>query len=256
MNKYYNNDNDFTLYLGDSFKILKKIKEESANTIFADPPYFLSNNGITCKSGEMVSVNKGEWDISNMTLKEKIKYNKKWIKECRRILKDDGSIFISGTHHNIHLIGVALLEEGFIINNDIIWRKTNPAPNLACKTFTHSNEIVIFASKNNKFKYNYKLMKQLNNNKQLKDVWDISSTKKSEKKNGYHPTQKPLELLNKIILSTTDENDVVLDPFNGSGTTGISSYINNRKYIGIDNNKEYLDLTIRRYEEVKYEKGI
>lgn len=203
----------------------------------------------------MISVNKGDWDKS-LTLKEKHSFNKRWIKECYRILKDTGTIWISGTLHNIYSIGMALEESGFKILNNITWQKTNPPPNLACKTFTHSTETILWARKdlkNVKYTFNYDAMKQMNANKQMKDVWTTSLTKPSEKKQGKHPTQKPLEILDKIILASTKENDLILDPFCGSSTTGISAVKLGRKYIGIDNEKEYLDLSIRRYEELEEE---
>lgn len=200
----------------------------------------------------MVSVNKGEWDRS-LDVESKHLFNRKWINECYRILKDDGTIWISGTLHNIYSIGMALEEEGFKIINNITWQKTNPPPNLACKTFTHSTETIIWARKDlkkSKYTFNYILMKELNDNKQMKDVWTTSLTKLSEKKCGKHPTQKPLEILDKIILASTKENDLILDPFCGSSTTGISASRLNREYIGIDNSEEYLNLSIRRFEEI------
>lgn len=249
---YYFDEEDFKLINDDVFEATKCMQEKTFDMIFADPPYFLSNNGITCSGGKMVSVNKGEWD-KEVSLKEKHEFNRKWIKECYRILKDDGTIWISGTLHNIYSIGMALEEEGFKIINNITWQKTNPPPNLACKTFTHSTETVLWARKDikkAKYKFNYELMKKLNNNKQMKDVWTTSLTKLSEKKFGKHPTQKPLELLEKIILASTNENDLILDPFSGSGTTGIAAKKLNRKYVGIDKEKEYLDISIKRYEDI------
>lgn len=248
----YFEDKNFKLINEDIFKALKNFQEKSFDMIFADPPYFLSNNGITCSSGKMVCVNKGEWDKPS-DVESKHSFNRKWINECYRVLKDDGTIWISGTLHNIYSIGMALEEEGFKIINNITWQKTNPPPNLACKTFTHSTETILWARKDLpkiKYKFNYELMKSLNNNKQMKDVWTTSLTKPSEKKQGKHPTQKPLEILDRIILASTNENDLILDPFCGSSTTGIAASKLNRKYIGIDNNKEYLDLSIRRFEEL------
>lgn len=250
---YYFDSNNFKLIDNDTFKVLKDFKEKSIDMIFADPPYFLSNNGITCSGGKMVSVNKGEWD-KTLTITEKHKFNREWIKECYRVLKDNGTIWISGTLHNIYSIGMALEEEGFKIINNITWQKTNPPPNLACKTFTHSTETILWARKDLpkvKYKFNYNLMKELNDNKQMKDVWTTSLTKPSEKKNGKHPTQKPLELLERIILASTNENDLILDPFCGSSTTGIAATKLKRNYIGIDNEKEYLDLSIKRFNELK-----
>lgn len=255
MKPYYEKDN-FTLYKGDSLKILKNIKPKSIDVIFADPPYFLSSNGITCSGGKIVSVNKGDWDKS-ITLKEKHNFNKKWIKLCKDVLKDDGTIWISGTMHNIYSIGMALEENGFKIINNITWKKLNPPPNISCKCFVHSTETILWAKKdikNVKYKFNYDLMKKLNNNKQMKDVWETSLTKPSEKKCGKHPTQKPIELLKKIILASTNENDLILDPFNGSGTTGIVASKLKRRYIGIEKEKEYLDLTIKRKESDENEK--
>lgn len=250
--KCYYEDGDFKLIYNDTFKQLKKFEDKSIDMIFADPPYFLSDDGITCRSGKIASVNKGEWDKS-LSVKDKLEYNKKWINECYRILKDNGTIWISGTMHNIYSIGESLEEENFKILNNITWQKTNPPPNIACKTFTHSTETILWAKKNiknNKYTFNYSLMKELNGGKQMKDVWITSLTKLSEKKQGKHPTQKPLEILERIILASTKENDLILDPFCGSSTTGIAAIKLNRKYIGIDNSKEYLDLSIRRYLEL------
>ena len=144
--KYYFETDNFKLIYNDIFKAIKKFEDKSVDMIFADPPYFLSNDGITCSGGKMVSVNKGEWDRT-LSIKEKHKFNKKWIKECYRVLKDNGTIWISGTLHNIYSIGMALEEEGFKIINNITWQKTNPPPNLSCKTFTHSTETILWARK-------------------------------------------------------------------------------------------------------------
>ena len=249
---YYENDK-LLLVNDDCLKTLKKIEQKSIDMIFADPPYFLSGNGITCNSGKMVSVKKGKWD-EQIDIKEKHKFNRKWIKLCKEVLKDDGTIWISGTMHNIYSIGMALEEEGFKIINNITWKKLNPPPNISCRAFTHSTETILWAKKDlpkSKHKFNYSIMRELNNGKQMKDVWETSLIKKSEKKFGKHPTQKPLILLEKIILASTIEDSVILDPFNGSGTTGIVANNLNRKYIGIEKEKEYLDLTIRRLESEK-----
>ena len=248
-NIYYEQE-DFKLLHGDALLLLKKIEPQSIDMIFADPPYFLSGDGITCSGGKMVSVNKGKWD-EKISIKEKHKFNKKWIRECKKLLKDEGTIWISGTMHNIYSIGMALEEEGFKIINNITWKKLNPPPNISCRAFVHSTETVLWAKKDitkARYKFNYDVMKKLNNNKQMKDVWETSLTKPSEKKCGKHPTQKPIELLEKIILASTDENDLILDPCNGSGTTGIVANRLKRKYIGIEKEKEYLDITIKRKE--------
>lgn len=249
--KYYYNTDNFKLINGDSFKILKKIESKSVDMIFADPPYFLSDDGITCSGGKMVSVNKGEWDKAK-SITDKHKFNRKWIRLCYKVLKDDGTIWISGTLHNIYSIGMALEQEGFKIINNITWRKLNPPPNISCRYFVHSTETILWAKKDlkkAKHKFNYELMKQLNGGKQAKDVWESPLTKPSEKKHGKHPTQKPMIILEKAILASTLEGDLVLDPFNGSGTTGIVANKLNRKYIGIEKEKEYLDITIKRKED-------
>lgn len=254
MNKAYFNEDGFTLYLGDSIKLLKKIEPKSIDMIFADPPYFLSNGGVSCHSGKQVSVDKGEWDRT-VTPEEKLSFNRKWIKLCREVLKDNGKLWISGTLHNIYSIGVALELEGFSIINNITWAKANPAPNLACRCFTHSTETILWArkqltpKKKGNHYFDYQLMKEINDGKQMKDVWNIPLVSKKEKKYGKHPTQKPLPLLERILLAASKEEDLILDPFNGSGTTGIACKNLNRRYIGIDKSKEYLDLTIKRFEE-------
>ncbi len=249
-------EDDFQLLLGDSFYLLKKIPEKSIDMIFADPPYFLSNDGISVHSGKMVSVNKATWDMG-MKTEDKLEYSRKWIKECRRVLKDDGTIWISGTMHIIYFIGVALELEGFNIMNNITWEKTNPPPNLSTRMFTHSTETVLWArkqltpKKRGKHLFNYQDMKEINGGKQMKDVWRFSLTPKREKQAGKFPTQKPLALLERIILASTKEGDLILDPFNGSGTTGIAAYNLKRRYIGIDLERDYLKLTKKRYNIIK-----
>ena len=251
MNKPYFESETAILYFGDCLKVLKKLCDKSIDVIFADPPYFLSSGGVSCQSGKQVSVNKADWDKS-LSIEEKINFSKKWLKECRRVLKDDGTIWISGTLHNIYSIGVALEETEFSIINNITWQKPNPSPNLACRCFTNSTETILWArkqltkKKKGKHYFNYSLMKQINGNKQMKDVWTINRQKKKKKQYGKHPTQKPVDLLIRILLASTKEGDLVLDPFCGSSTTGVACKKLNRRYIGIDNVKEYLDVSIKR----------
>lgn len=244
---YFENDST-VLVNGDSFEILKKIKPKSVNCIFADPPYFLSNDGFTNSGGKQVSVNKGDWDRS-LTTAEKHKFNRNWIKKCKRVLTDDGTIWISGTLHNIYSIGMALEQEGFKILNNITWQKLNPPPNLARRTFTHSTETVLWARKdikNNKHFFNYNLMREFNDGKQMKDVWSGSLTPKREKTFGKHPTQKPLYLLERMILASTRENELILDPFMGSGTTAVACKKLNRNFIGIEKESEFVELAKNR----------
>ncbi len=244
---YYKEDN-FKLIFEDCFQVLENISPQSIDMIFADPPYFLSGGGITCSGGKMTSVNKGEWD-KKVSFEEKHSFNRKWISACKKILKDNGTIWISGTMHNIYSIGVALEEEGFKVINNITWQKTNPPPNISCRAFTHSTETVLWAKKDGsklKHLFNYSVMKDENGGKQMKDVWTSSLTKPREKTYGKHPTQKPIFLLERIVKASTNEGDIILDPFNGSGTTGVVANRLGRKYIGIDTDSSYLDITVDR----------
>lgn len=252
--KYFYENTYAKIIQGDSFNVLKKLRPESVDMIFADPPYFLSNGGITCQGGKMASVDKGNWDKIGETLttvEDKHKFNRKWIRLCKKVLKPNGSIWISGTLHNIYSIGMALEQEGFKIINNITWQKTNPPPNLACRCFTHSTETILWAQKADKKSrhyFNYELMKEQNDGKQMKDVWVGALTKPSEKKAGKHPTQKPEYLLERIILASTKPGDIVLDPFCGSGTTGVVANRYERYFIGIDTEDEYLNITRKRLE--------
>lgn len=248
--KAYCYNNWSALYLADTFEALEKMFPETIDMVFADPPYFLSNNGISCSGGKAVLVNKGDWDTIG-SLEEKHAFNRKWIRLCRKILKPNGSIWISGTLHNIYSVGMALEQENFKIINNITWQKTNPPPNLACRCFTHSTETILWAKKNDKKSrhyFNYPLIKELNGGKQMKDVWTGSLTPRTEKMFGKHPTQKPVYLLERILLASTREHDVVLDPFCGSSTTGVACKHLKRNYIGIDNNLEYIKLSKERIE--------
>jgi site-specific DNA-methyltransferase (adenine-specific) len=251
---YYCDENSHSkLVLADTFNYLEKIDAESIDMIFADPPYFLSNGGVSNSGGKIVSVDKGNWDKID-SLEKKHEFNRRWIKLSKRILKPNGTIWISGSLHNIYSVGMALEQEGFKILNNITWQKTNPPPNLSCRYFTHSTETILWARKSDKsarHQFNYKIMKERNGGKQMKDVWTGSLTPKREKTWGKHPTQKPEYLLEQIILSSTSEGDLVLDPFVGSGTTCVVAKDLGRRYIGIDENKSYLDLAIKRLENVK-----
>ena len=247
---------DTVLYHGDCLEIMSKFPDNYVDMIFADPPYNLSNDGITCHAGKMVSVNKGKWDKSK-GFDEDLVFHEKWISECRRILKPEGTIWISGTNHSIYQCGFLLQKLNFHILNDIAWFKPNAAPNLACTTFAHSHETLLWAKKDKNVKhiFNYEKMKDgiFDEDKlkvpgrQMRSVWSISTPSPAEKSFGKHPTQKPLALLKRIILSSTNDGALILDPFNGGGTTGVAAkLIGNRKYIGIDVCKEYIELTERR----------
>lgn len=249
---FYYEEDGIKILLGDSFKLLSKIKAGSVDCIFADPPYFLSNNGISVSGGKQVSVNKADWDMG-MSPKQRHQFNRKWIRRCKRVLNDNGTIWISGSMHNIYSVGYALEQEGFKIINNITWEKRNPPPNLACRCFTHSTETVLWAKKDIKkarHTFHYALMKEENGGKQMKDVWIGSLTPKKEKEEGKHPTQKPEYLLERIIKASTNPGDICLDPFCGSGTTGVVAKRLGRQFVGIDNESSYVEITKRRIQKV------
>ncbi|MGB4292606.1 MAG: site-specific DNA-methyltransferase [Bacteroidales bacterium] len=230
-------------------RVISKYPTGKFDMIFADPPYFLSNGGITCHAGKMVKVDKGEWDKSKGP-ELNHEFNYEWLSRCQKLLKPNGTIWVSGTHHVIHSVGYAMQQLGMKILNDITWEKPNPPPNLSCRYFTHSTELIIWASKNEKSKhrFNYEQMKKINNGKQMKSVWIIPAPNGDEKKFGKHPTQKPLKLLERIILASTIENDIIFDPFAGSSTTGVAAIRLNRKFVGCELDENYLSLSIKRLE--------
>lgn len=241
---------DFKLFKGDCFEILPKFKGKF-DLIFADPPYFLSNDGLSIQSGKIISVNKGEWDKS-YGIDEIDKFNLRWLALAKDTLTDNGSVMISGTYHNIFSIGRALQKLDYKILNIITWQKTNPPPNFSCRYLTHSTEQIIWARKSEKFKhiFNYELMKKLNDDKQMKDVWSFPAIAPWEKACGKHPTQKPLSLLIRLILMASNENSMICDPFAGSSTTGIAANLLGRKFVGIEKEREFIEISINRKSEL------
>jgi len=255
---YFSHDG-FTLYCGDCIEILDQLPEESVDLIFADPPYNLSNGGFTCRSGRRAPVDKGSWDVS-AGIQEDFQFHLSWIGACRRVLKEHGTIWISGTYHSAYACGFALQMLGFHILNDICWFKPNAPPNLSGRFFTASHETIVWArrSKNSRHYFDYPLMKSgewdedpmKRPGKQMRSVWSIPSPRREEKRQGKHPTQKPCALLRRIILAGSREGDLVLDPFTGSSTTGVVASMLGRRFIGIDSSPEYLDLSIRRFSDL------
>ncbi len=259
MNAYFA-DKNIRIYQGDVVGVLDLLPDECIDLIFADPPYNLSNGGFTCHAGRRVSVNKGKWDKSN-GIEEDFKFHNKWIESCRRVLKPNGSLWISGTYHSIYGCGFALQEQGWHLINDICWFKPNASPNLSCRMFTASHETLLWVrkSKSAKHTFNYEVVKNSSwggdfikvPGKQMRSVWAIGTPKNGEKKYGKHPTQKPEALLERIILASSNEGDIVLDPFCGSATTGVVALKYNRKFVGIDADQEYLDkIAIPRMRDV------
>jgi site-specific DNA-methyltransferase (adenine-specific) len=256
-NPYFSDPkHDIALFKASCFDILPKIPENSIDMIFADPPYFLSNGGITCHAGKMVSVNKGKWDVSK-GVEENYIFTQRWLRECQRILAPNGTIWVSGTAHIIYTVGSAMQTLGYKILNDIAWFKVNPPPNLSCRYFTHSTETVIWAAKNkhSHHYFYYSLMKKMNNNKQMLSLWSIKAPGPAEKIYGKHPTQKPVELLDRIILASTCAGDIVLDPFTGSSTTGVAAAKEKRQFIGIELEEAYLKVSIKRLKDAFRERG-
>lgn len=247
-----------SVILGDTIEELKKIPNESIDVIFADPPYFMQTDGILLRSdGSKFNGVEDEWDKFN-GYNEYDEFCFKWLKECKRILKKDGSIWVIGSFQNIYRLGYIMQNLGYWILNDIIWSKPNAAPNFSGTRFQNSHETLLWCtkSKNAKYTFNYKTMKHLNNDKQDKSVWDIGICIGNERIKGedgkkLHSTQKPEKLLYKIILSSTKPNDIVLDPFFGTGTTGAIAKMLGRKYIGIEREKTYVDASIERINRVE-----
>ena len=250
---WVSSDGKCALYRANSVHFLRnRVGGGTVDCVWTDPPYLLSNDGITCISGRMVSVNKGSWDQS-AGLREDLRFARRWIGECHRILKLTGSIWISGTVHVHPITGIALREAGFRVLNDIVWEKTNPPPNLGCRTFTHSSELVYWAARAAKGQrpghvFNYADMKREAGGKQMKSVWQFNSPGKSEKQFGKHPTQKPVALVSRCLRACTSPGSVVLDPFAGSGTTGVAARRLNLPFIGIDRDEKYLELARKRIE--------
>ncbi len=249
---YYKSPNhDFTLLHGDCFQLLREF-DFKFSCIFADPPYFLSNGGISVQSGKIVSVNKGEWD-KGKSQQDMMDFNMEWLSLCRDKLKDNGTIWISGTYHNIFSVANCLIDLGYKILNVVTWAKTNPPPNISCRYFTYSTEFIIWARKSEKkaHYFNYELMKHINSDKQMSDVWHLPAIASWEKSCGKHPTQKPLALLARIIMASTQQEEWVLDPFCGSSTTGIAANLLRRRYLGIDQEEQFIEMSKNRREELE-----
>jgi len=258
--KPYHTFKNFELYLLDCVEFLESLPENSVDMIFADPPYNLSNGGFTVHAGKRVSVHKGDWDKSS-GLKKDFEFHLKWIQACHRVLKPEGTIWISGTYHSIYACGFALQVSKFHILNDISWFKPNASPNLSGRYFTASHETLIWARKDKtaKHTFNYKLTKEgswpedklKKPGLQMRSVWALGTPKPEEKIFGKHPTQKPMVLLERIVLASTMLGDIIIDPFTGSSTTGLAAAKHGRKFIGVDLEKEYLELSKKRYSHMQ-----
>lgn len=233
---------EIKLYNGDVLDIVKQLKDKSVNLIFADPPYNLSGeNFLTCKNGKVAKCDKGKWD----QIEDINKFNRQWIEQCLRVLADDGTIWISGTLHNHPSVGYILKELGVWIINDIIWYKPNATPLIQKNRFVPSTELIWLAAKSKKYYFNYEMAKKLGNGKQMRNLWEIPA----EKHKTIHPTEKPEKLLERIILIGSKEGDIVLDPFMGSGTTGVVAKRFNRNFIGIEIDEKYFEIAKKRIDD-------
>lgn len=257
----------FRVVQGDSLDILSRLPAACVDLVFADPPYHLSNGGFTCQSGRRARVDKGDWDASRGLANDHA-FQMSWLREVQRILKPSGTLWVSGTQHVIFSIGFAMQELGYHLLNTITWYKPNAAPHLACRYFTHSTELLIWASPAKRqplaHVFHYQEMKRENGGKQMRDVWPITAEfetpipggeqviwslptpSKQEKRHGRHPTQKPIALLDRILRASSNPGAVVLDPFCGSGTTGVAAAALGRRFIGIDASEEYVELSRTR----------
>ena len=248
------------LYHGDCLELLAAKEAGSVDMIFADPPYGLSNGGMSCHAGKRVSVNKGDWDKSRGPEAD-FEFHRSWIDACRRVLKPDGTLWVSGTYHSIYACGYALQLGGWRILNEIAWYKPNAAPHLAGRMFAHSHETLLWARKSEKARHHfeYELMKETTApqdflkkpDRQMRSVWAINTPPAGEKKHGKHPTQKPLDLLQRIIVACSERGDLILDPFCGSATTGVAALREGRRFLGFDTEKDYFDkFAIPRLQDI------
>ena len=249
---FRDSDRGITLYQGNCLDYLDAVSRKHGeegyfDVIFADPPYFLSNGGITCHAGRMVKVDKGDWDKSRGP-ELTHEFNLEWLRRCQRVLKPNGTIWVSGTQHIIFSVGFAMQQLGFKLLNDITWEKPNPPPNLSCRYFTHATETVIWAARSARSRhvFNYKLMREVNHGKQMKSVWRIGAPSAEEKRLGKHPTQKPLALIERCLEASTRKGDVVLDPFLGAGTSAVAAAKLGRRCVGLDLDDRWVQLAADR----------
>jgi site-specific DNA-methyltransferase (adenine-specific) len=243
-------DEGSSLYRGDQLSLMESLPDDSFDCIWTDPPYFLSNNGTTCASGRRTTVNKGKWDSSRGVAADHA-FNVAWLEQCYRLLTPAGTIWVSGTQHVYFSVGMALQEIGYRLLNDIVWEKPNPPPNLGCRCFTHATEMLLWATKAAKgssarYTFNYKEMKKLNGDRQMKNVWRFTAPGNDEKKHGKHPTQKPVALVEQCLNASTSPGDRVFDPFAGSGTTGVASLNLGRRFVGCELDTGFARLASKR----------
>lgn len=248
----YSQFENFCTYCGDSIE-LKKVINGFVDMVFADPPYFLSKGKTICINGKYKKFDKGDWD-QEKPLDEINQFNYKWLEACRNVLKPEGTIWVSGTYHNIFSVATCLQQLGFKILNIIVWQKSDPRPTLSTQFFSFTAEYIIWARKSASHPHFFdcEKMEELNDGKRMPDVWQIPIVRPWEMKCGQHPTQKPLKLLHRIILASTRPGELILDPFAGSCTTGVAANLLGRRFIGIEKEGEYLQIGHKRREELDH----
>ncbi|MBA2691289.1 MAG: site-specific DNA-methyltransferase [Rubrobacter sp.] len=234
------------VYLADCLELMRSMPASCVDAVFADPPYRLSSGGVTVRGGKLAPVDKGAWDRSLGSFGKDHEFNERWIEAAKRVLKPGGALWASGTHHIIFSLGYALQISGFRIINSIAWEKPAPPPNALHTAFTHSHEILIWASKGRGHTFNYDLVNSPRPDSQISTVWRIPTVPRREKRHGYHPTQKPLRLVRRALLASTKEGGLVFDPFTGSGTTAVAAKELNRFFVGSEMETEYAKLAARR----------
>ncbi len=239
---------------GNSLEVLRTLGDESVDCVWTDPPYLLSNDGITCVSGRMVKVNKGDWDRSR-GIELDHEFNRQWLAECHRLLTPGGTIWVSGTLHVYLSVGMAMQQLGFRILNDIVWEKPSPPPNLGCRCFTHTSEMLLWATKAKRggrarYTFNYEAMKAENGGRQMKNIWRLPTPGAAEKRFGKHPTQKPVALISRCLRASTNPGDLVLDLFAGSGSTGVAALELGRRFLGVEREAAYASLAAKRLRDV------
>ena len=247
---WQSSDGRSALYCGDGLKLMESIPSGSVDCIWTDPPYLPSNNGVTCIAGKRASVNKGKWDRSH-GIDSDHEFNLSWLRECHRVLKASGTIWVTGTLHIYLSVGMGMMQLGFRILNDVIWEKANPPPNLGCRCFAHSTETILWATKapkgsKHKYTFNYQEMKTENGGKQMKTVWRFPASGRNEKKFGKHPTQKPIALIDRCLRASTNSGDLVIDPFAGTASTGLATITSGRRFLGCEKNKGYTGIAAKR----------
>ncbi len=246
------------IILGDCIDVMSGLPEASVDMVFADPPYNLQLEGELLRPNNQSRVDgvDNDWDRFD-TFAHYDKFTKDWLQACRRLLTPDGTLWVIGSYHNIYRVGATLQDLGYWILNDVIWQKTNPMPNFRGRRFTNAHEILIWCArdKESRYRFNYQAMKNLNDDLQMRSDWLLPLCTGPErlKKNGKkaHPTQKPEALLHRAVLAATEVGDLILDPFFGSGTTGAVAKKLGRRYLGIEQDANYVKLAEKRLAKVK-----